>query len=89
MRVTNEQAAALIKCDNMPNDCRGCKNLIPTGTCNSGRAEDYAADLLEARHRIKDLSEAMLEISQRPISSVCEEVRQKARTEWERSKEYL
>jgi hypothetical protein len=48
-----------------------------------------AADLLEARDRIKEMSQTLLTISQYPIAFVCEDVRTLARNEWKKSKEYV
>ena len=75
MRVTNEQARSATKADHI------------TGNTTT-IIKEYARDLLEARELIKEMRQAMLEISQETIASVCEDVRQKAHNLWEKSKEY-
>ena len=80
MRVTNEQLEDIKNGENYGIEC---------DEVNDTNIHAIVCDLIEARQRIQNLSDAMLEISQRPIALVCEEVRQKARLVWERSKEYL
>lgn len=73
-----------------------CKNIYcPECNCKmSCKGEKWtiselAADLLESRERIKEMSQTFLTISQYPLAYVCEDVRTLARNEWEKSKEYV
>ena len=81
MRVTNERAKDhIIACD----------LLLERGYAPSvidKIVKDYAADLLEARERIKEMREDLLKISQYPIAFVCEEARFIAREAWKKSME--
>lgn len=72
-----------------------CKNIYcPECNCKTSckgekwAISELAADLLEARERIKEMSQTLLTISQYPTASVCEDIRTLARNEWEKSKEY-
>lgn len=91
MRVTNEQALSDKVCELYCPDCELAQSKPEDWKCPHGETHvrKYAADLLEARALIKELSDMMLEISQYSIASVCEEVRQKARNEWERARDFV
>jgi positive regulator of sigma E activity len=85
MRVTNEQAKILCA----PQCGTECQSCIAREFCGEDSVYELAADLLEARELIKEMSQTLLTISQYPIAFVCEDVRTLARNEWEKSKEYV
>lgn len=84
-RVTDEQAKILCS----PQCSTECQTCIASEFCRENGVDDLAADLLEARELIKEMSETLLAISQRNIAYVCEDVRQMAYDLWEKSKEYI
>lgn len=82
MRVTTERAQSAIKAHHITGNLT---NIV----------KDYATDLLEARAiiekqtaSIKEMRDTLLAISQRNISFVCEDVRQMALEQWNKTNDY-
>ena len=62
---------------------------LKTLTWNTVAEKQLAEDLLEAHKLLKEQSDTLLTIAQMPICSVCQDVKDTAKAQWEKSKGWI
>ena len=90
-RISKGQAKAILICDGGVTNCPNTCPNYGLDQCTIGEVsiDMLAADLLEAYKLIEEQANTLLKIAQEPICSVCQGIKDMAKAQWEKSKEWI
>lgn len=93
-RVSRKQVEAELICGSIDFRCNDCPTTCPFYTMDDclpykTNQQDIVSSFLDAYKLIEEQANTLLKISQEPICSVCQGVKDVAREQWEKSKEWV